>query len=80
MMKDFFDRTYYPVLNRITGRPYAILVCAGSDGENAARQIQRIATGWGLKAVAPPLMFVLTLRLPKPSLVQRNRRLRFGAL
>jgi len=33
MMKDFFDRTYYPVLNRITGRPYAILVCAGSDGK-----------------------------------------------
>ena len=39
MMKDFFDRTYYSVLDRIVGRPYGILVCAGSDGENAARQI-----------------------------------------
>ena len=46
MMKDFFDRTYYPVLDRIVGRPYAILICAGSDGENAARQIQKIVTGW----------------------------------
>src|SRR4051812_34535939 len=39
LMKDFFDRTYYPVLERINGRPYAILVCAGSEGHNAARQI-----------------------------------------
>src|SRR5438046_9342658 len=36
-MKDFFDRTYYPVLERINGRPYAQLICAGSDGEGAAR-------------------------------------------
>src|ERR1700676_547589 len=43
VMKDFFDRTYYPVLGRIEGRPYAVLICAGSDGENAARQIARIA-------------------------------------
>jgi multimeric flavodoxin WrbA len=48
LMKDFFDRTYYPVLDRINGRPYATLICAGSDGSNAARQIERIATGWRL--------------------------------
>ncbi len=51
LMKDFFDRCYYPALERIQGRPYACLVCAGSDGSNAARQIERIATGWRLKAV-----------------------------
>jgi multimeric flavodoxin WrbA len=45
LMKDFFDRTYYAALNRIAGRPYAVLVCAGSDGENAARQVEHIATG-----------------------------------
>jgi multimeric flavodoxin WrbA len=56
VMKDFFDRTYYPVLDRIQGRPYAILVCAGSDGSNAARQIERIATGWRLRDIAPPLI------------------------
>ena len=44
-MKDFFDRTYYPVLDQISGRPYATLICAGSDGHNAARQVERIATG-----------------------------------
>ena len=55
-LKDFFDRTYYPVLGRIEGRPYASLICAGSDGSGAARQIARIATGWRLKEVAPPLV------------------------
>jgi multimeric flavodoxin WrbA len=56
VMKDFFDRTYYPVLGQIEGRPYATMICAGSDGEGAARQIARIATGWRLKAVAEPLI------------------------
>lgn len=56
MMKDFFDRCYYPALDRINGRPYASLICAGSDGSNAARQIARIATGWRLKPVAEPLI------------------------
>ncbi|MEO7335952.1 MAG: NAD(P)H-dependent oxidoreductase, partial [Caldimonas sp.] len=56
LMKDFFDRTYYAALDRINGRPYAALVCAGSDGSNAVRQIERIATGWRLKAVAPALV------------------------
>jgi len=53
IMKDFFDRCYYAALQRIEGRPYAIIVCAGSDGTNAVRQIERIALGWRLKAVAP---------------------------
>ncbi|RPH60032.1 MAG: flavodoxin family protein, partial [Burkholderiales bacterium] len=56
MMKDFFDRTYYAVLGRVDGRAFATLVCAGSDGQGAARQIARIATGWRLKQVAEPLI------------------------
>ena len=56
LMKDFFDRCYYPALGRIEGRPYAAMVCAGSDGSNALRQIERIATGWRLRAVADPII------------------------
>ena len=56
LMKDFFDRSYYGALDRINGRPYASLICAGSDGSNAARQIARIATGWRLREIAPPLI------------------------
>src|SRR4051794_21596307 len=37
IMKDFVDRTYYPALGRINGRPCATLICAGCDGHNAAR-------------------------------------------
>ena len=62
IMKDFFDRTYYPALGRINGRPYATLVCAGSDGHNAARQITRIATGWRLRSIAEPLIVCANAR------------------
>src|SRR6202167_2091618 len=55
-MKDFFDRTYYAALDRLNGKPYATLICAGSDGRNAAQQIERIATGWRLKAIAEPII------------------------
>jgi multimeric flavodoxin WrbA len=56
MMKDFYDRSYYPVLGHIEGHPYAQMVCAGSDGGNAACQTARIAQGWRLKEVQPPLI------------------------
>ncbi len=56
LMKDFFDRSYYGALERINGRPYAALICAGSDGTNAARQLARIATGWRLREIAEPLI------------------------
>ena len=65
LMKDFFDRTYYPALERINGRPYAILICAGSDGQNAARQIARIATGWRLRAVADPIIVCTHAQTPE---------------
>ena len=65
MLKDFFDRTYYAVLDRLNGRPYATLICAGSDGQNAARQIERIATGWRLKPVAPALIVCTHAQSPE---------------
>lgn len=54
LMKDFFDRIYYDALDRVSGRPYAVLIAAGTDGQGAARQLQRIATGLRLKETAPP--------------------------
>ena len=72
MLKDFFDRCYYPVLDRISGRPYASLVCAGSDGAGAARQIARIATGWRLKAVAEPLIVCTHAQTPEAILAAKQ--------
>jgi len=65
MMKDFFDRTYYAALDRLNGRPYGVLVCAGSDGRQAAEQIARIATGWRLRAVAEPLIVCTRSQSPE---------------
>jgi len=64
-MKDFFDRCYYPVLGRANGRPYAAMICAGSDGSNALRQLDRIATGWRLKSVAPGLIVCTHAQTPE---------------
>jgi multimeric flavodoxin WrbA len=64
VMKDFFDRSYYPLLGRIEGRAYASMIAAGSDGENAARQIARIATGWRLRAIADPLIICTHAQTP----------------
>ena len=71
VMKDFFDRCYYPVLGRIEGRPYAQMVCAGSDGENAVRQIARIAQGWRLKEVQPPLIVCTHAQTPEQILAEK---------
>ncbi len=71
-MKEFFDRTYYAVLDGINGRPYATLICAGSDGENAARQIARIVTGWRLRAVADPLIVCTHAQTPETILAPKQ--------
>jgi len=56
MVKDFFDRTYYPAEGKTVGLPYALFVSAGNDGTGAVTQIDRIATGYGWKRVAEPLI------------------------
>jgi multimeric flavodoxin WrbA len=76
LMKDFFDRVYYAVLDRVNGRPYAVIIAAGTDGEGAARQIQRIATGLRLKEVAPPTIVRNGAQTPEailaPKVVRRE--------
>lgn len=72
LMKDFFDRCYYPALDRINGRPYATLICAGSDGQNAARQIERIATGWRLRSVAEALIVCTRAQTPEQILAPKT--------
>ena len=72
VMKDFFDRTYYAALDRIAGRPYATLVCAGSDGQNAVRQIERICTGWRLKVVSEPIIVCTHAQTPEAILAPKT--------
>ncbi len=65
LMKDFFERVYYAALDRTNGRPYALLICAGTDGTGAARQMQRIATGLRLKEIAPPTIVLTGAQTPE---------------
>ena len=71
-MKEMFDQCYYPVLGRIEGRAYATLIAAGSDGENAERQIDRIATGWRLKRVADGVIVNLEAQTPEAILAPKS--------
>ncbi|MBO6768160.1 MAG: flavodoxin family protein [Erythrobacter sp.] len=71
-MKEMFDRCYYPVLGRIEGRPYATVIAAGSDGEGAQRQIDRIATGWRLKRVTEPWIEMMDAQEPEEILAPKT--------
>ena len=72
MMKEMFDRTYYPLLGRIEGRAYATAIAAGSDGSGAERQIDRIVTGWRLRRVAEPLVVNLGAQSPAAILADKQ--------
>ena len=71
VMKAFFDRAYYPCLGQIEGRSYAVIICAGSDGSNAVRQAERIATGWRLKQVAASMIVCTHAQTPEAILAPK---------
>lgn len=70
-MKEMFDRCYYPVLGTIEGRPFATIIAAGSDGEGAQRQIDRIAQGWRLKRVAERMIVNFSAQTPEAILAPK---------
>lgn len=65
IMKDLFDRCYYPLLGRIEGRAYATAIAAGNAGQGAEAQIDRIVAGWRLRRVAPSLIVRLGVDTPE---------------
>lgn len=64
-LKDFFDRNYYALLGRCEGMPYALIVCAGSDGHPTIAQLHRIATGLRLREVAAPILINTQAQSPE---------------
>lgn len=71
-MKEFFDRCYYPVLDRLNGRPYGLMIAAGSDGAGAVKQIERICTGWRLRPIAPALIVHTDAQTPEAILAPKT--------
>lgn len=56
MLKDFFDRTFYPAEPYALNRPYGLFISAGNDGSGAVRECDRILLGYPMKKALEPLI------------------------
>lgn len=54
-LKHYFDRSFYALEGRVTGKGYVLVVSAGNDGRGAVDSVQRIVRGLALQPLAEPL-------------------------
>lgn len=56
LLKDFFERTFYPTENQLQGRAMAIVIGTGLDGVGALESIRRICRGYRFREVQEALI------------------------
>lgn len=56
LIKDFFERIYYPCLESKQGLPWGLYVKAGNDGSGTISSINRIVTGLRWSSIQEPLL------------------------
>ena len=55
-LKLFLERVYYPCLDQVDGKPWAMFVRAGNDGTGAITSVRRILTGLKVREVQEPVL------------------------
>jgi len=71
-LKDFLDRTFYPVSAQEHVIPYAMVICAGNDGRNARRLAETMLSGYPLTRATDTL---IVRGEPDAASLQRAREL-----
>ncbi len=61
-LKDFFERIYYPCLEKTQGLPYALFIKGGNDGTGAKTSVERIIAGLRWRAVQNPIVMTGSFR------------------
>ena len=55
-VKDFLERVYYPCLELTEGKPAAVFIKGGLDGQGAKTSVERILVGLKWKLIQPTLV------------------------